>query len=1145
MNATRGGVRKPLFFFLLLLALNPTFTFAQTPARIVAPVDNAVRVTLSGNVHPLARPEFDRGAAPPDLPLNRILLVLARDPQQEAALQKLLIAQQDKTSPDYKHWLTPAQFGQQFGPADSDLEIVKAWLQQNGFGNIHVSQGRTFIEFSGTAASVERAFETSIHKYSVNGEDHWANAANPTIPAALAPVVSGVLTLHNLHKRPQIHLSETVATAKVLAGSKPQFTSSTGAHALVPGDYYTIYNFNPMTIATSARIAVVGRCNIDVQDVAYFHSYTGDDAYPPQVTVNGTDPGDLGGDEEAEAVLDTTWAGAIAPTASVNLVVSQSTATTDGADLSALYIVDNNLADVMSESFSRCEGNATSAEAAGISSLAEQAATQGITYVVAAGDSGSVGCDEATDTTSTQGLSVNVLAATPYTVAVGGTMFNDNANPTTYWKTTNAQSTLESAISYIPENAWNQSCAAGQTGCTVASLWAGGGGASTFFQQPPWQTGVTGIPTGNARLVPDVALAAASHDPYLICLRGSCVPNAQGEISFAEAAGTSAATPAFAGIMALVGQKHLVRLGQPNFVLYRLAAAENLSQCNASSSTLPASSCVFNDVTAGNNAVPGETNYGTASATYQAAKGYDEATGLGSVNVTNLINQWDTVSFTPTSTTFSISPSTAVHGSPLNVTVSVAPNTGTGTPSGSVWLTQNGYPQGNFVGDDTADIFTLNSQGTFTGVTHLLPGGYYQVNAHYVGDGTYAPSDSTPPVQVNIQPESTTTTLSVWTGSGGNLVPFTSGPYGTPIYFQAQVAWQSGYGTPTSYVSFGGNIGPSLGKANVDSKGNALTTAIQVPAGVNSATATYSGDNSFGYSASAPVNFTITPVATTTTLTVQQTPLPQLTVTVNATGSGNPPGGFVSLTSGSTTLFTDPVSPQTSSPGTVQAYEVFALNNLSPGQYNFVAHYLGDGNYTASDSSAVSLNLIADFSLSSQGTTSQTVPAGQVATYANAVAVAPLNGYTGTVKLSCSLAAPATTCAVDPSSFGVTTGTGLAAVTVSTTARSSLMVGNPLPPLLPILAILQASALCAILCFLALHLRRPFPIRYARVGAFLLFVLATALAVHGCGGGGSGSGSSGGGTPPASGTTAGTYTITVTGVSGSTTHTTTLTLIVQ
>src|SRR6266403_196557 len=394
-------------------------------ARITQPIDEKNRVVLHGNLHPLARPEFDHGPAPLDLRLDRMLLVLKRSPKQETALQKLLDDQQDKSSPRYRQWLTPEQFGQQFGPVDSDIQQVTDWLQAHGFQNVHVSNGRVMIEFSGTAAQVESALGTSVRKFAINGKEHWANAGNPMIPAALSPVVEGVFTLHNFYKHPQVQRTNEPTAARIQPGAQPQFTSTTGLHALVPADYYTIYNFNPLQISTSAKIAIVGRSNINLQDVTYFHYWTFDQAQSAQVILNGPDPGNLGGGEETEAVLDTTWAGAVAPTAWLALVVSQSTPTTDGVDLSELYIIDNNLADVMSESFGICEANFSTSQAAGIASLAQQAAAQGITYVVAAGDSGSAGCDNPlTATQASRPASVNMLASTPYTVAVGGTMFN-------------------------------------------------------------------------------------------------------------------------------------------------------------------------------------------------------------------------------------------------------------------------------------------------------------------------------------------------------------------------------------------------------------------------------------------------------------------------------------------------------------------------------------------------------------------------------------------------------------------------------------------------------------------------------------------------------------------------------------------------
>jgi subtilase family serine protease len=432
--------RRVFFFFFLVTAFGSVRVTAQgsgAAALVTQAVDEKNVVVLKGNVHPLARAEFDRGAAPLNLKMDRMLLVLKRSEEQEAALRKLLDDQQDKNSRSYRQWLTPEQFGQQFGPADSDIQKITAWLQGHGFHDVEVSHGRTTIEFSGNAAQVQAALGTSIHKYVVNGEEHWANANDPQIPAALAPVVAGVFTLHNFLKAPQVQIAEESFTAVApKPGERPQFTSTTGKHALMPGDYYTIYGFGTQPPLTSAAIAVVARSNINIQDVLSFQNYSGVGGGYPHVVLNGPDPGDLGGGEETEAVLDTTWAGVTAPSAFLDIVVSQSTATTDGIDLSEQYIIDNNFADVMSESFGGCEAGVTSSEAAGILALAQQAATQGITYVVAAGDSGSAGCDDPhTETKAASPPGVNVLASTPYTVAVGGTTFNDAAT-TKYWSPT-------------------------------------------------------------------------------------------------------------------------------------------------------------------------------------------------------------------------------------------------------------------------------------------------------------------------------------------------------------------------------------------------------------------------------------------------------------------------------------------------------------------------------------------------------------------------------------------------------------------------------------------------------------------------------------------------------------------------------------
>ena len=841
---------------LLSIFMVPVLTFAQESfiqPLIVQPLDETSRSVLKGNTHPLARQQFDRGAAPASLPMERMLLVLRRDPEQETTLRRLLDNQQDKASPSFHRWLTPEQYGRQFGPADNDLQTVIAWLESHGF-QVAATKGRTVLEFSGTAGQVQQAFHTAIHSYVVNGEPHWANASDPSIPTALTPAVAGILTLHNFLKKPQSHLVTEPVAAQVRRGKRPQvtFPGQTGqaaTNALGPQDYATIYGspaFSGGVTGSGITIGVVGRSNLfnDGSDVREFGSNLFNCCGFFQVVLNGPDPGDLGSSEEAEATLDTTWPGALAPGALTKLVVSASTNTTDGVDLSEVYIVENNLADVMTESFSSCELFASDSQLAFANGLAEQAAAEGITYFVSSGDDGAEGCDDNSVAPATHPISVNLLASTPFNVAVGGTMFNENGQPAKYWGS--EAPIAASAISYIPENVWNESSLSN-------GLWSGSGGASAGniqsggstpgIPKPSWQSGVSGIPADGVRDLPDVALTAAAHDPYLLCLGGSCEPDAQGQLFVYFISGTSAASPSFAGIMALIDQQMGGRQGLANYTLYRLAALQAAypAQCNGSNTvTAPGSACIFNDVTVGNNVVPGESG-----SNYQATSGFDLTTGLGSVNISNLLASWDTVTFNPTTTTLGLAPVTALtHGQPVTVNITVAPNSGTGKPSGEVSvLAGPGFPSGQSVGG-----FTLNAVGRVSQSSSLLPGGIYNVTAHYAGDATYAPSDSNP-VQVAVDPETSTITETILAfDQNGNSVPLTSVPFGSFVYVRADVRGTSGEGNPTGTISFADSFGaiPGGGFFPLNSEGNtANPNGIAFDTGTHVISATYLGDDSF------------------------------------------------------------------------------------------------------------------------------------------------------------------------------------------------------------------------------------------------------------------------------------------------------------
>ena len=359
------------------------------------------------------------------------------------------------------------------------------------------------------------------------------------------------------------------------------------------------------------RSAIVARSNINLADVRQFRTFFGLPANDPQIIVNGTDPGIFDSGEETEADLDVEWSGAVARNAAIKFVVSKSTNSSDGVDLSAQYIVNHNLAPVMSMSFGLCEAWLGSSGNSFLNSLWQQAAAQGITVFVSSGDNGAAGCDSASAATATHGRAVNGLCSTPYNVCVGGTEFNDVSHPSLYWSPSNASGTEASALSYIPEVVWNESGPG-------AGLWASGGGASTIYAKPSWQSG-TGVPADGKRDVPDVSLTAAGHDGYLIYQNGGLY----------VVGGTSAATPSFAGVMALVVQHTAAREGNANTAFYSLASKQRVGGAS-----------VFHDITSGNNSVPGQTGF-------NATAGYDQATGLGSIDASVLVNHWSDASVVP------------------------------------------------------------------------------------------------------------------------------------------------------------------------------------------------------------------------------------------------------------------------------------------------------------------------------------------------------------------------------------------------------------------------------------------------------------------------------------------------------------------
>jgi hypothetical protein len=947
----------------LLLIISGNGASAQTQpvrARITEAIDETNRVQLRGNVHPLARPEFDQGVVADSQPMNRMLLLLQRSPEQQAALRVLMEEQLTEGSPNYHQWLTPEEFGKQFGPADADIQAVTDWLISHGFQVSKVSKGRTVIEFSGNVGQVRNAFATEIHKFLVAGEARQGNVSDLQIPAALTPVVAGIVSLHNFPRKSFRH--KVGAFTRTPDGRViPQFTSSSGSfYAVGPADFAKIYNIPAALTGNGSTIAIVGVSNIHLSDVLSFQSLFGITANRPIVILNGPDPGV--GSEEGEADLDVEWAGAVAPGATIELVVSEDTLTASGIDLSAEWVIDNNFADVMNMSFGDCESNLGNGGNALFRGLWEQAASQGITVTVSAGDPGSAGCDDFTTAKAAAGgLAVSGIASTAFNIAVGGTDFDEVGKQTAFWSATNVPGTRESALGYIPETTWNDSCAAtaalGSLGtCASAAsslqnIVAGSGGPSQVNAKPAWQSGLT--PADGFRDIPDVSLFASdgaiSKSFYVACQADavtagsapSCAPDSGGHFSFIGVGGTSASAPSFAGIIALIGQSEAkagrsLRQGNASVVLYRLAQRETFTNCNSTNMPLTGSAtCVFYDVTKGNNSVPctgNSTNCSsktsgtngvmvdpahTTTPAWMTGVGYDNATGLGSVNVTNLANAWPTVvtGFKSTTTSLTIngatSPVNITHGTPVTAAVTVTSSSG--TPSGDVSLLA---PSVLFNSGVTSGTL---SGGTTTLANVKLPGdggGNYTVNAHYAGDGTFAPSDSTPPISVTVSKENSRLQMGIVTFdpvtnaiTNSNATSFA---YGSPYVLRMDILNSSGGacqpvtgGTTTGCaLDARGSVtvtdnGSALdaGTFPVNSQGHTEDQPIQLAPGTHNLSATYSGDASYNPPA-APTTDSLTVTKATTTTAVTASPASiasggtvTLTATVTSTQfSGDAPG---------------------------------------------------------------------------------------------------------------------------------------------------------------------------------------------------------------------------------------------------------------
>jgi hypothetical protein len=904
---------------ILGVAIQPRDSQAQVTVqdRITQPIETANVTPLAGTVHPQVRSGLDQGLADNGKVLAMNISFQPTE-AQEASLKALLQAQLDPASPSYHKWLTPAEFGQQFGMSAADIAKVSAWLQQAGFTVTGVAPSSNSISFSGNIAEVENAFHTQIHNYSVNGQTRFANASQISLPSALAGMVSDVRGLNDFRVKPRVQF----AKGRDVSASNPHFTSAiSGSHYLAPGDFATIYDLNPLTggaanswggtyTGKGVTIGIVGQTAIVPADITDFRGASGLPANNPTVvTVPGTTPesvteGAAAGDLD-ETDLDLEWSGGVASGANVVLINS------DDVFTSLQYVIQNPVngltIPIISQSYGLCEAGVVTSDLNTIQGWLQQANAQGQTVILAAGDTGAADCDDSSSETITAaslGLAVDYPGSSVYVTDVGGTEFMGDgtaASPQTgagtYWTASNGSSDAVTSVkSYIPEMAWNDTTFSIENG---GSILGGGGGVSSLFPKPSWQTGVTGIPADGFRDVPDVSLAASpDHDGYLYCTQvqpgggsayaSSCTatsfrlldPGQQDNNDLSVAGGTSFGAPTFAGILAIIEQKLATGggLGNVNPSLYALAA-------NAATY-----STAFHDITTGNNQVPcvtGSPNCPAGSNPvigYVAGTGYDQATGLGSLDANNLATAFAAlVAATGTKTTLAVSPGNSVAiNAKVTFTATVAPNTLTTAPAGTVTFTIDGVGQTPVAVSTVAPYTAALTYDFPSAGTHIVSATFSSSNSTYTGSTS-----------------SSTTVTVVSQGAAATTTAVTATPttiaLGSSITLNATISGTTA-GTLTGPVTFS-IAGTTVGKVNqvTLASGNTATATLTVTsaaslgftAGTDTITATYGGD-SFNATSSGTTTITVTNPGITISAT---------NITISSPNPGNSGTSTITLTS--------------------------------------------------------------------------------------------------------------------------------------------------------------------------------------------------------------------------------------------------------
>jgi len=907
------SLRRTTMVALLMLSPLALPAFAAGPVSRIASINGTGTSAIRGSAHPMARPEFDRGVVPDATPLSGLSINFQRSASQQSALESLIAAQSDPGSPQFHQWLTPEQFAANYGMSLDDIAKVTAWLTSQGFSILKVADSSNAIFFSGTAGQVHNAFGTEIHHYAVNGVTHYANASEVTLPAGLAAVVSGVNGLDDFKPSPH-YVRLPVASASISAN----FTSGiSGNHYLTPGDFSTIYDVKPLTnggfTGAGVMIGVAGQTDIVLSDITAFRAAAGLPVNNPTVVLAPNDPNIISyGNDLPEADLDLEWSGGIAPNANIVFLNSPDAFTSLIYGIKNRVTVNSNsvLLPIISISYGLCELGAQQLQAptslTNMESALQQAASQGQTVIVAAGDNGAADCD--TGSISTQGLAVDYPGSSAYVTDIGGTTFNDGSGlgGTTYWSANGSTDVISSALSYIPEMVWNDTPTAAIASID-GTLLGGGGGKSILFTKPTWQTGVPGIPQDGQRDVPDISLSASvAHDPYLVCTQVQLASNPTGPFvgscgngfriadgtavdnqDLTAFGGTSLGAPSFAGVLALIEQKLGSQQGLINKALYSIA----------SNATTYASA--FHDITLGNNAMPCSGGNGCVNGVvgYNAGTGYDQATGLGSIDANNLATAYAAYVATNggkvgTSATLTYLPTSLVIGQSETFTVHVTANSGGGTPSGTVTFSVDGVATGGAV--------TLVAGAASTSYS-FASGGTHTVVASYSGDNTdYA----------SLSPTLTLTGFADAGGAALTTTVLTSNANTTALYSAVSPVYTATVTSATA-GTLGGTtvtftVGTGTGAVSTKStSSNCSTTqciftlaatnvtdATGYSAGSVTVSAHYDGNTSYQQSSSNTLSITVSNPAFTIAVPTMTVSSSALAAPATATATITSSGGF-------------------------------------------------------------------------------------------------------------------------------------------------------------------------------------------------------------------------------------------------------------